>query len=268
MKQQEPSFVHREDSPGPRRLAFLKQDGAGPSVTWLGGFRSDMRATKAEALASWAGANGRAMLRFDYTGHGESEGDFAEATISVWLADALAVIEAEAGPAPVLVGSSMGGWLALLAARAMRAKGAPAAGLVLIAPAVDFTETLMWEQFPQTLRDAIMSQGRWMQPSSYSPEPYPITRALIEDGRRLMLFGQPIEPGCPVTILQGMQDPDVPWRHAMRLIEHLPADDVTLTLVKDGDHRLSRPQDLALLVRAVEAAVTAATAQLSGRSPS
>ncbi len=250
-----PQFLSRDDAPGPRRVAFLKQDGVGPCVVWLGGFRSDMRATKAEALAGWAAAKGRAFLRFDYTGHGESEGAFDAATISVWLADALAVVAAQGGERPLLVGSSMGGWLALLAARALKAQGAPLSGLVLIAPAVDFTAELMWAQFPQSIRDEIMATGRWLRPSAYSPEPYPITRALIEDGRRHLMFGAPIDPGCPVAILQGMQDPDVPWAHAMKLAEHLPSADVTMTLVKDGDHRLSREQDLALLVRTVEAMI-------------
>jgi pimeloyl-ACP methyl ester carboxylesterase len=261
LKQPAPQFLTRHDPPAIRRLAWLAGPGSGeptaasalPRIIWLGGFRSDMRATKAEALADWAGAAGRAFLRFDYTGHGESEGRFEDATISVWLADALAMIAAQGGPAPILVGSSMGGWLALLAARALKASGQPLSGLVLIAPAVDFTDVLMWEHFPQDIRDQIMLTGQWLRPSAYAPEPYPITRGLIEDGRRHLMFGAPIEPGCPVTILQGMQDDDVPWQHAMRLVEHLPADDVTLTLVRDGDHRLSRPQDIALLVRSVAA---------------
>ncbi len=255
MKQPAPQFLTRHDPPAIRRLAWLAEPGNGdaPRIIWLGGFRSDMRATKAEALAEWARAQGRPFLRFDYTGHGESEGRFEDATISVWLADVLAMIEAQGGPAPILVGSSMGGWLALLAARALKAEGRTLSALVLIAPAVDFTEALMWAQFPQDIRDEIERTGQWLRPSAYAPEPYPITRALIEDGRRNLLFGAPIEPGCPVTILQGMQDEDVPWQHAMTLVEHLPADDVTLTLVRDGDHRLSRPQDIALLIAAVAA---------------
>lgn len=248
-----PQFFLRTDPPGPRRLAYLKQAGTGPTVIWLGGFRSDMRATKAEALAAWAADAGRAFLRFDYSGHGESEGAFEDFVLSAWLADALAMAAVEGGERPLLVGSSMGGWIALLAALALKAKGAPAAGLVLIAPAVDFTEDLMWASFTPEIRNEINASGRWLRPSAYSPEPYPITRALIEDGRRHLLFGRPVEPGCPVAILQGMMDPDVPWPHAMKLLEHLPADDVTLSLVKDGDHRLSREQDIALLVRTVAA---------------
>ncbi len=246
-----PRFLARNDAPGPRRLAFLHQSGDGPVIIWLGGFRSDMLATKAEALALWAKAQGRAFLRFDYTGHGLSEGRFEEATMSVWLADTLAMIAAHGGVRPVLVGSSMGGWLALLAARAMQAVQSPAGGLVLIAPAVDFTHDLMWAQFPDAVRSEIETTGRWMRDSAYSAEPYPITHALIEDGRTHALFGAPITPGCSVSILQGMADPDVPWGHAIKLVEHLPADDVTLTLIKDGDHRLSREQDIALLLKAV-----------------
>lgn len=254
MDKSTPDFITREDAPGERRLAVIAGAGAqSPAIIWLGGFRSDMRATKAEALARWAEREGRRFVRFDYTAHGESEGDFARSTISVWLADVLAVIAAHGGAAPLLVGSSMGGWLALLAARALKARGQTAAGLVLIAPAVDFTEELMWSRFPADVQAAIMQTGQWLRPSIYAPEPYPITLALIEDGRRHLLFGAPIEPGCPVTILQGMQDPDVPWQHAMKLVEHLPADQVTLTLIKDGDHRLSRDQDIDLLIKAVAA---------------
>ena len=255
MKQPAPQFLTRHDPPAIRRLAWLAEAGSDstPRIIWLGGFRSNMRATKAEALAGWARSKGRVLLRFDYTGHGESEGQFEDATISVWLADVLAMIAAEGGPAPILVGSSMGGWLALLAARALKAQGRTLSGLVLIAPAVDFTETLMWAQFPEAIRDEIERTGQWLLRSAYAPEPSPITRALIEDGRQHLLFGAPIEPGCPVTILQGMQDEDVPWQHAMTLMEHLPADDVTLTFVRDGDHRLSRPQDIALLIAAVAA---------------
>jgi pimeloyl-ACP methyl ester carboxylesterase len=239
-----------------RCLAVLHRPGVAPAVVWLGGFRSDMRATKAEALDAWAARVGREFLRFDYSGHGESGGRFEEAAISTWLEDALAVL-ARFGPGsrPILVGSSMGGWLALLVTRALRrARRRPPAGLVLIAPAADFTERLMWERFPEDIRRAIDTNGVYLQPSIYSDEPYPITRGLIEDGRRHLLMGaKPIATGCPVHILQGMQDPDVPWRHALALVEHLPGDCVSMTLVKDGDHRLSRDEDLERLVAAVEA---------------
>ncbi|ACL59605.1 alpha/beta hydrolase [Methylobacterium nodulans] len=230
-----------------RHIATLVREGKGPPVVWLGGFRSDMRATKAEALDAWAAARGRAFVRFDYGGHGESDGNFADFTISDWLQDAEAVIGRHAAERPVLVGSSMGGWIALLAARRLRP-----AGLVLIAPATDFTETLMWAQFSGAIRRQISQEGVWLRDSAYSPEPTPVTRALIEDGRQHLLLDGPIDPGCPVHILQGMADPDVPWPHAMRLVERLPAHGVVLTLVKDGDHRLSDPANLARLTAAVE----------------
>ncbi|MFE1601262.1 alpha/beta hydrolase [Methylobacterium sp. ID0610] len=230
-----------------RQIATLVRPGKGPPVVWLGGFRSDMRATKAEALDAWAEARGRAFIRFDYGGHGESEGAFADFTISDWLGDAEAAIARHAAERPILVGSSMGGWIALLAARRVKP-----AGLVLIAPATDFTETLMWERFPDEIRRQIAEQGVWLRDSAYSPEPTPVTRALIEDGRRHLLLGGPIDPGCPVRILQGMADPDVPWAHAMRLVERLPAHEVVVTLIKDGDHRLSDPASLARLTAAVE----------------
>jgi pimeloyl-ACP methyl ester carboxylesterase len=248
-------FLDAGSADDARRLAVLAREGVGPAVVWLGGFRSDMRATKAEALDRWAAERGRAFVRFDYSGHGESSGRFEEGTISRWLEDVLAVLERFVPGRPILVGSSMGGWLALLATRALR-QASPArspAGLVLIAPAVDFTERLMWDAFPEAVRDAIRREGVHHQPSAYSSEPTPITRALIEDGRRHRLFGTPIATGCPVHILQGMQDPDVPWRHALELTEHLPGDQAALTLVKDGDHRLSRPEDIRRLIGAVEA---------------
>ena len=238
-----------------RRIAVLVRAGHGPPVVWLGGFRSDMRSTKAEAVDAWAARAGRAFVRFDYTGHGESSGRFEEGTISRWLEDALAVLERFAPIRPILVGSSMGGWVSLLAARALaeaRPEGRPG-GLVLIAPAVDFTERLMWERFPDEIRRRIEETGVHHQPSDYSPEPTPITRALIEDGRRHLLLGRPILAGCPIHILQGMKDPDVPWRHALELVEHLPGDSVSTTLIKDGDHRLSRPEDLERLIAAIEA---------------
>ncbi|MGL4496895.1 MAG: alpha/beta hydrolase [Beijerinckiaceae bacterium] len=238
---------------GDRTIAYLRRNGLGPPVVWLGGFRSDMRATKAGALDDWAERSGRAFLRFDYSGHGESSGPFGDGTISSWLEDALEAITRHAGARPLLVGSSMGGWIALLAARALAARGEALTGLVLIAPAVDFTDALMWAQFPDAVKKTIEAEGQWLRHSEYSPDPYPITKKLIEDGRRHALLGAPITPGCPVHILQGMADPDVPWQHAMTLVEHLPGDATTLTLIKDGDHRLSRPQDLAVLTRSVEA---------------
>ncbi|OYZ90057.1 MAG: alpha/beta hydrolase, partial [Xanthobacter sp. 17-67-6] len=207
---------------------------------------------KAQALADWATRRGQAYTRFDYSGHGESGGRFVDGTISHWLEEAQAVFARTTGP-QILVGSSMGGWIALLLARALKAQGSDRlAGLVLIAPAPDFTQTLMWERFPAEVRAQILTHGRFERPSDYSDEPYVITRALIEDGQRHMVLGAPFAVGCPVRILQGAQDADVPWQHAMSLVTCLAEDDVVFTLVKDGDHRLSRPEDLERLVNAVE----------------
>jgi len=242
----------------PERTVAVRSDpGAGPGLFWLGGFKSDMKGTKAEALSEWARRNGRACVRFDYSGHGESGGAFETGTIGRWLEESLAVFSAHCAGPQVVIGSSMGGWLALLLARELRRRNAAGsaaagsiAGLVLIAPAVDFTEVLMWQRFPPKVKREIEQKGVWHRPSEYG-EPYPITRALIEEGRNHLLLGGMIETGCPVRILQGVQDGDVPWNHAVDLTSRLAQDDVVLTLVKDGDHRLSRPEDLERLVKAV-----------------
>ena len=236
-----------------RRVKARRQGLAQPGIVWLGGFKSDMLSTKAERISQWATENGRAFLRFDYGGHGESGGRFEDGTIGQWMAQSLAILRALTAGPQILVGSSMGGWIALLLARALAASNETArlAGLVLVAPAVDFSEELMWAQMPQTAREQIESAGFWMRPTQYASEPYPITRALIEDGRRHLLFGGAIRSHCPVHILQGMQDPDVPWSHAVKLVEHLAADPVALTLVRDGDHRLSREEDIARLLNAI-----------------
>jgi pimeloyl-ACP methyl ester carboxylesterase len=248
------SFMIGKDADA-RQIAVISRGGKGPPVVWLGGFKSDMRATKAEAIDAWAEKNGRAFLRFDYSGHGESGGNFEEGTISRWLEEALTVMERHLTERPILVGSSMGGWISLLAARELMAKRPALApvGIVLIAPATDMTQTLMWERFPENLRQGLEETGVYYRPSAYSEDPYPITRKLIEDGRRHLLLGQPIQTGCPVHILQGMEDPDVPWSHALQLVERLPGDSVSLTLIKDGDHRLSRDEDLERLIGAIEA---------------
>ena len=241
----QPAFLDVGSGEGARRIAVRKRNGIAPGVVWLGGFNSDMTGTKAQALDEWAAGQGRGCLRFDYSGHGESGGTFASGTIGRWLEESLAVYDAFCDGPQVLVGSSMGGWMGLLLARALAKRRdanarAPLAGLVLIAPAPDFTEELMWKGFSQEIRDQIMTTGVWHRPSDYG-EPYPITRTLIEEGRNHLLLGGTIDVGCPVRILQGAQDPDVPWRHAFALTHCLPSDDVVLTLVQDGDHRLSRP---------------------------
>ena len=233
---------------------MLRRDGAGPGLFWLGGFRSDMAGSKAEALDAWAARSGHACTRFDYSGHGRSGGAFLEGTISRWLEEADAVLASFAPGPQILVGSSMGGWLALLLAKLLRERGEAkrVAGMVLIAPAVDMTKALMADQFDAVARRAIAEQGFYAKPSAYSDEPYILTRLLIEDGERHLFGDAPIETGCPVHVIQGMRDEDVPWSHATRLMEHLAFDDAVLTLVRDGDHRLSRPEDIERLVRAVE----------------
>jgi len=243
------------DSSSPARVIVVRtREGKSPGLFWLGGFKSDMKGTKAEALDRWADLEGRACVRFDYSGHGESGGAFTDGTISRWLEESLAVYVAFARGPQVVIGSSMGGWLALLLARALceRQGAAPIAGMVLIAPAVDFTEELMWKQFPDSTKREIEQKGIWMRPSEYGVDPYPITRGLIEDGRKHLLLGGLIETRCPVHILQGVQDPDVPWRHAVELVSRFSRDDIVITLIKDGDHRLSRPEDIERLIAAIK----------------
>ncbi|MEJ0094806.1 MAG: alpha/beta hydrolase [Methylocella sp.] len=254
-----PKFLTVGEAALARSIAYLRRvshgDGAAlPGIVWLGGFNSTMRGEKASHLDCAAAANGRAYLRFDYSGHGESEGRFEAGAIGIWLEEALAGLRALTKGPQILVGSSMGGWLALLAARALFASGEAGRlrGLVLIAPAVDFTEALLWASMTDEARVKIENEGLWLRPSRYGIASYPITRNLIEEGRSHLLFESTIRSHCPVHILQGMQDEDVPWRHALTLIEHLHGDPATLTLIKDGDHRLSRQEDLARIWAAVE----------------
>jgi pimeloyl-ACP methyl ester carboxylesterase len=251
-----PVYLDVKTSSGERRIAVRARKGASPGLFWLGGFKSDMKGTKAAALDAFAAEKKRACVRFDYSGHGESSGDFKDGTIGQWHEESLAVFDAFCEGPQIAIGSSMGGWMALLLARALtKRRGttqrASLAGMVLIAPAPDFTEELMWKAFPQEIRDQIEKDGAWYRPSDYG-EPYPITRKLIEEGRNHLLLGGSLDVGCPVRILQGAQDPDVPWQHAFALTHCLPSDDVVLTLIQDGDHRLSRPQDIARIFAAVE----------------
>ncbi|HUD60461.1 MAG TPA: alpha/beta hydrolase [Acetobacteraceae bacterium] len=226
-------------------LACVRQHGASPTVLFLPGFRSDMNGDKATALAEFCAGRGQAMVRFDYSGHGSSGGRFGDGTIDRWTKDALAVIDRQTDGPQVLVGSSMGGWIALLAALARPHR---VAALVGIAAAPDFTEALMWQAMTFAERATLMRNGILDVPSEYGG-PYPITRALIEDGRTHLVLDAPIGIDCSVRLLHGQQDPDVPWEMSMRIAERLTSKDVQVLLVKDGDHRLSRPQDLALLTR-------------------
>ncbi|WP_342708727.1 alpha/beta hydrolase [Bradyrhizobium sp. B124] len=271
--EQEPAFIEVGEGLGARRIAVRARPGGGPGsasgapgstsgapgLFWLGGFKSDMTGTKAIALDAWAAQHGRSSVRFDYSGHGESGGDFADGTIGRWLEESVAVFSQFCRGPQVVIGSSMGGWMALLLAREIARRGnaggggkAQLAGLVLIAPAPDFTEELMWKGFSPEIRAEIETKGVWLRPSDYGDgSPYPITRNLIEEGRNHLLLGSKIDVGCPVRILQGAQDPDVPWKHAFALVHRLPAEDVVLTMIQDGDHRLSRPQDIARIIAAV-----------------
>ncbi|MEM7006279.1 MAG: alpha/beta hydrolase [Pseudomonadota bacterium] len=233
-------------TPQGRSIAFRKFVGthAGPGFLWLSGFKSDMQGGKVLALEAWAKARGRSFLAFDYSGHGESNGDFAEGTISDWREDTLAVLDQLADGPQILVGSSMGGWMALLVAIARPDR---VAGMILIAPAPDFTAKLMWPGLSTNAKAEIMEAGFHMQSSDYG-EPVPITKALIEDGRQWQLLDAPIPFKGPVRILQGMKDPDVPWTHAEKLVDGITSSDLVFTLIKDGDHRLSRDQDIERLL--------------------
>jgi pimeloyl-ACP methyl ester carboxylesterase len=230
-------------------IAYRRTPGRAPGVVFLGGFRSDMNGTKALALEAHCRQVGRAYVRLDYRGHGESTGRFEDGTIGLWAGDAIGVLDAATEGPQILVGSSMGGWIMLLAALARPDR---VAGLIGIAAAPDFTEDLIWARYPQAQRETIMREGVFLQPSEYDPNGYPITRGLIEDGRKHLVLRAPIDLGCPVRLLHGMHDPDVPWPTALRIAEGLKSDDVTVTLVKDGDHRLSRDQDITRICAAVD----------------
>jgi pimeloyl-ACP methyl ester carboxylesterase len=249
----EPEFLDVSGTP----IAFRRIVGAEPGIVWLGGYRSDMLGTKAERLSEWAASQNRAFLRHDYSGHGESGGDFADGTISKWLGESLAVFDRFTSGRQILVGSSMGAWIALRLAQELRKVGQDdrVAGMVLLAPAPDFTSELIEPALTKAQKRDLAKKGFFAEKSDYSPEPNVYTNALIEDGRQNRVMTGPIDTHCPVHILQGMADPDVPHEHALKLVSLLPADDMTLSLIPDGDHRLSRPQDLALLVRAVESMI-------------
>lgn len=235
-----------------RTIAVDVEDGAGPTVLWLGGFRSDMTGTKAEALAAWGRKTGRRVVRFDYSGHGASGGPFSRGRISRWLAEAQAVRTAFAPGAVILVGSSMGGWIALLMARG-RALAPALQGLVLVAPAADFTDKLMLPALGPAARETVAAGGDVRLPGYDDTDPgVTLSAAFFKDGKTCNLLDGPLAIGAPVIILQGMVDTSVPYRHAQLLVDRLADDDVTLTLVRNGDHRLSRPADIARLIAAVE----------------
>ncbi len=260
-----PQFLAVGEGPHSRRIAYLRSDRAAanrePGIVWLCGLKSEMTSTKASAVAAWAAGQGFPCLRFDYAGHGQSDGKFEEGTVSRWLEDTRAVFTQLTEGRQVLVGSSMGGYLALLLLRSLVAD-APAhaariKALVLIAPAWDMTE-LLWANLAQSARREIEDKGVYLRPSLYDDGPYPITRAFIEDGRQHLIGTQPLDPGRPVYILHGLQDPDVPWEHTLDLVAHLSGDWARVEAVPDGEHRLSRPEDIDLLLKIVGQATVSA----------
>lgn len=232
-----------------RRIAYHRTAGSGPGVVFLGGFRSDMEGTKALYLEAWAREQGRAFLRFDYSGHGQSSGDFLDGAIGDWAEDAVAAIGMLTDGPQILVGSSMGGWISLLVARAMPEA---VAGLVGIAAAPDFTEDSMWAGFTDAEKARLSEHGRVEQPSDYSDEPYVITLRLIEEGRRQLVLRDPLPAPFPVRLLHGTADTDVQLSVPLRLIDHIDSPDAQLTLVKGADHRFSDADCLDLIVGAVE----------------
>lgn len=260
MTGQQPQMLLVEDAWGKRQLAWMQREVAGagqgkPGVFWLPGFNSVMTSSKATALDAWAEHDGRALTRFDYSGHGQSEGRFQDGCIGQWLADARAAFDQLTEGPQIVVGSSMGGYLALLLLRRLQAAHSPdlarLKALALIAPAWDMTEELMWNQFPPSAKAALAKDGVWRRPSQYG-DAYPITRGLIEEGRNHLLARQTFDPGRPVHIMHGLLDPDVPWEHTLDLESFLDGGWTRVTAIPDGEHRLSRPEDLAELFGIIE----------------
>ncbi|SDE18325.1 alpha/beta fold hydrolase [Rhodospira trueperi] len=244
-----PDAPRRLTRPDGATIAYHATPGKGPGVVFIHGFMSDMTGGKALHLEAWARRTGRAFVRFDQRGHGQSDGRFEDGTIGAWADDLIQVLDHVTEGPQVLVGSSMGGWLTLLAARARPGR---VAALVGIAAAPDFTEELMWSVFDDAARATLERDGVLRVPSEYGDEPYPITKRLIDEGRDHLLLGGPIPIRCPARLIQGMRDESVPWQTAQRILERLDSDDVEATFIKSGDHRLSEPHDLARLERTVE----------------
>ena len=248
MNEPEPQFLQVGHGSAARSIAMLHQPGRAPGILWLQGFKSEMTSVKPTALAAWTHDRGQAFTRFDYSGHGQSDGRFEDGNLSLWREEAESIFRQHTTGEQILVGSSMGGNIALLLLRRLIESDLDAAAriraLVLIAPAWDMTEELMWPRMSDEARRALDEDGVWMRPSRYGDEPYPITRQLIEDGRKNLLGRAPWQPGRPVRILHGREDPDVPFTHSERLMTILDGPDIQLHDVPDGEHRLSRPQDL------------------------
>ena len=242
----EPQILTRSDG---ATIAYHTHSGKSPGVVFCGGFNLDMTGTKAVALEAHCLETGRAFVRFDYFGHGKSSGKFADGTIGRWKEDAIAILDQVTTGLQIVVGSSMGGWIMLLAALERPTR---ICGLLGIAPAPDFTEDLMWAEFDKPVRDVLRHEGVYIRPSDYDEEPYAITMKLIEDGRQHLLLRKPLRVACPLRILQGMNDSDVPWKHALKLVKAYQGEDVQLTFIKNGDHRLSEPADIELLLQTVD----------------
>jgi alpha-beta hydrolase superfamily lysophospholipase len=257
-----PQFLTVGEGVARRRVAFLHRSatgGAAPGLIWLQGLKSEMVSNKATALDGWCAARGLACTRFDYSGHGRSEGRFEDGTIGAWLEEAHAVFATLTQGPQILVGSSTGGYIALLLLRDLLRTGSAAAervkALVLIAPAWDLTEALMWQRFGEAARRDILEKDVYLRPSQYSPEPYAITRAFIEEGRRHLIGPAGFDPGRPVQVLHGLTDEDVPWEHTLDLVSIMHGDHVRVEAIPDGDHRLARPEDLALMFAKIEALI-------------
>lgn len=260
MVETEPQFLVVGGGESARRIAYIADPGpsgqSGPGVMWLSGFKSEMTSTKASVLADWARERDLPCTRFDYSGHGQSGGRFEDGTIGAWLAEALAVFRRVTKGPQILVGSSMGGYIALLLLRALMRDDPQEAhrvkALLLIAPAWDMTERLMWGRFSDSVKQEIMEKGVYQRPSAYGDGNYAITRRLIEEGRNHLIGTSPFDPGRPIHVLHGKLDPDVPWQHTIDLVAHLTGDHVKVLTVPDGEHRLSRPEDLALMTRTLD----------------
>lgn len=259
MADAKPQFLRVGGDVDERQIAYIADagaPGATPGMMWLSGLKSEMTSTKASVIAAWAAERGLPCTRFDYSGHGQSPGRFEDGTIGAWLAEALAVFrEVTKGP-QILIGSSMGGYIALLLLRALMRDHPDDAerikALLLIAPAWDMTERLMWARFPEAIRREIMHTGVYLRPSKYGDGDYAISRRLIEEGRDHLIGDAPFDPERPIHVLHGLLDPDVPWEHTLDLVAHLTGDHVRVSAVPDGEHRLSRPEDLALMIRVLE----------------
>ncbi len=241
----EPRYVEADG----RRIAHVTHAGAAPHLVFLPGFRSDMEGSKALAVEAHARARGLGVTRLDYSGHGRSAGRFEDGTIGAWLDDALAVVDGATSGPLLLVGSSMGGWMMLLVARARPER---VVGCVGIAAAPDFTEDLIWAVATPEQRAELLDRGVHYEPSPYDDEPTPITRQLVEEGRRHLVMRTPLAITCPLHLLHGQRDADVPWETALRLAAHVESEDVTIELIKDGEHRLSRDGDVARLLAAID----------------